>query len=71
MCEGPEETRRSTELRRHQQALPQQQEDPAPQPCRTSILKGSHHSSPGPEALQKTRSAPVAGEGAGEPKGQG
>lgn len=71
MCEGPEETRCGIELRQQQQALPQQQEDPAPQPRGTSTLKGSHRSSPGPEALQKTWGAPVAGEGAGQSKGQG
>lgn len=54
MREDPQEADSGVGLGRRQQVLPEQQEEPGPQPCGAPAPEGSSHPPPGLETLQET-----------------
>lgn len=54
MREDPQKADSGVGLGRQQQVLPEQQEEPGPQPCGAPAPEGSSHPPPGLETLQET-----------------
>uniref|UniRef100_A0AAQ4NP17 OCEL domain-containing protein n=1 Tax=Gasterosteus aculeatus aculeatus TaxID=481459 RepID=A0AAQ4NP17_GASAC len=71
MCQAPQEASSSVCIRQQRpQAVHQQQEERRRGHANPEALEGAHHPPPGPQALQETRAAAVAGARKSRPEGQ-